>query len=80
MLICAADIMRMTGRSRRTAWRMMAAIRDHYNKLKYAPLTLDEFCQTQLLLVGRQGAVEDIHGILTQHLAERLTQLLDRRP
>ena len=45
MLICAADIMRITGRSRRTAWRMMAAIRDHYNKLKYAPLTLDEFCR-----------------------------------
>ena len=45
MIICIADIRRITGRSQSTAWRMMRTIRKYYNKPPYTLVTMDEFCR-----------------------------------
>jgi hypothetical protein len=44
LVICGKDIMRIYGVSKTTAWRQMQAIRNFYNKVPKASISLDEFC------------------------------------
>jgi hypothetical protein len=38
------DVMNITGRKERAAWKLMAAIRKKYNKQKGQFITISEFC------------------------------------
>ena len=39
------DVMNITGRKERAAWKLMAAIRKKYNKQKGQFITISEFCE-----------------------------------
>lgn len=45
LVIYAKDIQNITGRKERTARKMLANIRKHYNKPVYAFVTIKEFCE-----------------------------------
>jgi len=44
IVIYAKDVMNITGRKERTAWKMLAQIRKKYKKQKGQFITVEEFC------------------------------------
>jgi hypothetical protein len=42
--LATKDIEHITGKSQRTAQRIMAAIKKQYNKQKHQPITYEELC------------------------------------
>ena len=49
IMIHSKDIMMICGISQSSAWRLMKKIRDQYQKPKYAPVTVREFCEFTLV-------------------------------
>ena len=45
IVIYAKDVMMITGRKPRAAWKLLAAIRKKYKKKKGQFVTVDEFCE-----------------------------------
>lgn len=45
IVIYAKDVMMITGRKERAAWKLLAAIRKKYKKKKGQFVTVDEFCE-----------------------------------
>jgi hypothetical protein len=45
IVIYAKDVMIITGRKERAAWKLLAAIREKYKKKKGQFVTVDEFCE-----------------------------------
>jgi len=43
--IYAKDVINITGRKERAAWKLLAAIRKKYKKKKGQFVTIDEFCE-----------------------------------
>ena len=45
IVIYAKDVINITGRKERAAWKLLAQIRKKYNKEKGQFVTIDEFCE-----------------------------------
>jgi hypothetical protein len=45
IVIYAKDVMIITGRKERAAWKLLATIRKKYRKQKGQFVTIDEFCE-----------------------------------
>jgi hypothetical protein len=45
IVIYAKDVINITGRKERAAWKMLAQIRKKYKKEKGQFVTIDEFCE-----------------------------------
>lgn len=45
IVIYAKDVMIITGRKERAAWKLLASIRKKYKKKKGQFVTIDEFCE-----------------------------------
>lgn len=45
IVIYAKDVINITGRKERSAWKLLAQIRKKYNKEKGQFVTIDEFCE-----------------------------------
>ena len=45
IVIYAKDVINITGRKERAAWKILAQIRKKYNKEKGQFVTIDEFCE-----------------------------------
>ncbi|MBN8836323.1 MAG: hypothetical protein J0I09_03635 [Sphingobacteriia bacterium] len=45
IVIYAKDVINITGRKERSAWKLLAQIRKKYNKQKGQFITVDEFCE-----------------------------------